>query len=109
MVDLEQSVRGGVVMERRDDGVVDRFHADGTITREQDVTDILDMNAIERGEDRFRGFRLAPTFRKVASIPVAAVDIAAHQGMDILHDPDAMRRFLNDPANAAFRTSLGNA
>ena len=63
--------------------------------------------AIERLYDRdhFKGFRLAPTFRKVASIPVAAVDIAKAQGLDILNDPDDMRKFLNDPMNKAFRTT----
>ena len=36
----------------------------------------------------------------------AVADIAAAQGLDILNDPDAMRRFLNDPDNRAFRTTL---
>ena len=44
--------------------------------------------------------------RRVASIPVAVVDIAAAQGLDILGDPEAMRKFLNDPDNRAFRTTL---
>ena len=76
------------------------------MSREQDVTEILRMNHFQRGEDRMQGFRFAPTFRQVARIPVAAVDIAAAQGLDILNDPDDMRRFLNDPENAAFRTTM---
>ncbi len=36
----------------------------------------------------------------------AVVDIAAAQGLDILGDPEAMRKFLNAPDNRAFRTTL---
>nr|DAE02921.1 MAG TPA: hypothetical protein [Siphoviridae sp. ct8Hx23] len=103
-LDLTQPV-SGAVLESRGDGVIDRITTDGILTREQDVTEILRQNAEERAEDRFRGFRFAPTFRRVASIPVAVVDIAKAQGLDILNDPDAMRAFLNAPANAVFRTT----
>lgn len=104
-LELTQHV-SGAVLEARGDGVIDRITSDGILSREQDVTDILKQNAAERAEDRFRGFRLAPTFRKVASIPVAAVDIAKAQGLDILNNPDDMRKFLNDPMNRAFRTTM---
>nr|DAZ46646.1 MAG TPA: hypothetical protein [Caudoviricetes sp.] len=103
-LELTQHV-SGAVLEARGDGVIDRITPDGILTREQDVTEILSQNAEERTEDRFRGFRIAPTFRRVASIPVAVVDIAKAQGLDILGNPDDMRKFLNDPANAAFRTT----
>lgn len=105
-MDLRQTLPGGMVLEARDDGVIDRIHDGGLLSREQDVTEILRMNHFQRGEDRLQGFRFAPTFRQVARIPVAAVDIAAAQGLDILNDPDDMRRFLNDPENAAFRTTM---
>ena len=59
-----------------------------------------------RMEGRLRGFRLAPTFRKAASIPVTVFDIAKAQGINLLNDPEAMKRFLNDPQNRAFRTTL---
>ncbi len=36
----------------------------------------------------------------------AVADMAAAQGLDILNDPEAMRKFLNDPDNRAFRTTL---
>ena len=104
-LNLHQRV-GGAILESREDGVTDRITPDGILTREQDITDILKQNAAERAEDRFRGFRLAPTFRKVASIPVAAVDIAKAQGLDILNDAEDMRKFLNDPMNMAFRVTL---
>lgn len=104
-LELTQHV-SGAVLEARGDGVIDRITSDGILSREQDVTDILKQNAAERAEDRFRGFRLAPTFRKVASIPVAAVDIAKAQGLDILNDAEDMRKFLNDPMNRAFRVTL---
>ena len=105
-MDLRQTLPGGMVLEAREDGVIDRIHDGGLLSREQDVTEILRMNHFQRGEDRMHGFRFAPTFRQVARIPVAAVDIAAAQGLDILNDPDDMRRFLNDPENAAFRTTM---
>ena len=105
-MDLRQTLPGGMVLEAREDGVIDRIHDGGLLSREQDVTEILRMNHFQRGEDRMQGFRFAPTFRRVARIPVAAVDIAAAQGLDILNDPDDMRRFLNDPENAAFRTTM---
>lgn len=103
-LNLHQRV-GGAILESREDGVTDRITPDGILTREQDVTDILRQNAEERLKDRFKGFRFAPVFRRVASIPVAVVDIAKAQGLDILNDPYAMRAFLNDPANAVFRTT----
>lgn len=105
-MDLRQTLPGGMVLEAREDGIIDRIHDGGLLSREQDVTEILRMNHFQRGEDRMQGFRFAPTFRQVARIPVAAVDIAAAQGLDILNDPDDMRRFLNDPENAAFRTTM---
>ena len=105
-MDLRQTLPGGMVLEAREDGVIDRIHDGGLLSREQDVTEILRMNHFQRGEDRMQGFRFAPTFRQVARIPVAAVDIAAAHGLDILNDPDDMRRFLNDPENAAFRTTM---
>ena len=105
-MDLRQTLPGGMVLEVREDGVIDRIHDGGLLSREQDVTEILRMNHFQRGEDRMQRFRFAPTFRQVARIPVAAVDIAAAQGLDILNDPDDMRRFLNDPENAAFRTTM---
>ena len=105
-MDLRQTLPGGMVLEAREDGVIDRIHDGGLVSREQDVTEILRMNHFQRGEDRMQGFRFAPTFRQVARIPVAAVDIAAAQGLDILNDPDDMRRFLNDPENAAIRTAM---
>ena len=105
-MDLRQTLPGGMVLEAREDGVIDRIHDGGLLSREQDVTEILRMNHFQRGEDRLQGFRFAPTFRQVARIPVAAVDIAAAQGLDILNDPDDMRLFLNDPENAAFRTTM---
>jgi len=103
-VNLQQGTAGQVV-ERRDDGVTDYVTDDFRLFREQDVTDILRLNKAARDRDHFKGFRFASTFRRVASIPVAAVDIAKAQGLDILNDPDDMRKFLNDPMNKAFRTT----
>ena len=104
MLDLNQGVAGTAFDY---DGVVtDYMDSDGAIYRRQDITAIIEANRQEQMEDRFKGFRKAPTFRKVASIPVAVFDIAAAQGIDLLNDPEAMKHFLNDPQNRAFRTTL---
>jgi len=87
-------------------GVVDYVDENGAVFRAQDVTDIIEANKQEQMADRFRGFRRAPTFRKVASIPIAVFDIALAQGYDLMNDPEALKRFLNDPQNRAFRTTL---
>ena len=87
-------------------GVVDYVDERGVVSRSQDVTAILEANKQEQLEDKFKGFRKAPVFRKVASIPIAVFDIALAQGYDLLNDPDALKRFLNDPQNRAFRTTL---
>ena len=106
MLELSQGVRGRA-FSVRGDGVADFVDEEGRLSRMQDVTAIVRRNRFEQNESgRFRGFRLAPVFRKVASIPVAVVDIAAAQGMDILNDPEQMRRFLNHSDNRAFRTTL---
>ena len=103
MLELSQGVRG--VRFDFVDGVSDFITEDGIISRAQDVTEIIRQNRAEQNVQKC-GFQKAPTFRKVASIPVAVVDIVAAQGLDILKDPDAMRKFLNDPDNRAFRTTL---
>ena len=87
-------------------GVVDYVDERGVVSRSQDVTAILEANKQEQLQDKFKGFRKAPVFRKVASIPIAVFDIALHQGYDLLNDPDALKRFLNAPQNRAFRTTL---
>ena len=105
MLDLSQRVTGRLVNARAD-GVADFMDAEGRICRVQDVTGILRHNSHLRAEaSRKCGFRPAPVFRRVASIPLAVVDIAKAQGLDLLRDPEAMRRFLNDRDNAAFRTT----
>lgn len=105
MLELSQGVRGNV-LEARADGIADFCDEHGNISLMQDVTAILKINHEAQLADGFRGFRKAPTFRKVASIPVAVVDIAKAQGIDLMNDEKAMRQFLNDPDNRAFRTTL---
>ena len=102
MLELSQGVRG--VRFACADGVSDFVTEDGIISRAQE-TEIIRQNRAEQNAQKC-GFQKAPVFRKVASIPVAVVDIAAAQELDILNAPDAMRRFLNDPDNRAFRTTL---
>ena len=105
MLELSQGVRGAVLQSRAD-GVADFIDKDGNFSRMQDVTEILRQNHDAQLSDRFKGFRKAPDFRRVASIPVAVVDIAKAQGLDLLNNPDHLKFFLNDPDNRAFRTTL---
>ncbi len=104
MLELNKGARGTAF--DANGGVVDFVDENGVISRAQDVTDIIEANKQEQLADKFRGFRRAPTFRKVASIPIAVFDIALAQGYDLMNDPEALRRFLNDPQNRAFRTTL---
>jgi hypothetical protein len=105
MLELSQGVRG-VAYDVRDDGVADFIDAEGNISRSQDITEILRYCHFLQGEDRFKGFRKTQDMRKVASIPVAVVDIAKAQGIDLLGNPEHLRAFLNSPENRAFRTTL---
>lgn len=104
MLELNQGVSGEIYSF--EDGVADYITEDGVLSRSQDVTAILESNKIERNGEQRCGFRIPKTFRKVASIPVAVVDIAMSQGLDILNDPEAMKKFLNDRDNLAFRTTV---
>ena len=104
MLNLNQGTHGAAFDV--DHGIVDYMDDNGVISRAQDVTAILEANKQEQLQDRFKGFRRAPTFRRVASIPVAVFDIAKAQGIDLLNDPEALKKFLNDPQNRAFRTTL---
>ena len=105
MLDLSQKISGRLV-QSRPDGVADFLDAEGRLCRVQEVGGILRLNSALRAESaRKCGFRPAPVFRRVASIPLAVVDIAKAQGLDLMRDPDALRRFLNDRDNAAFRTT----
>ena len=103
MLELSGGVRG--VRFDYVDGVSDFVTEEGVISRSQDVTKIVRLNREAQNAQKC-GFQMAPVFRRVASIPVAVADIAAAQGLDILNDPEAMRKFLNDPDNRAFRTTL---
>ena len=105
MLDLTQKISGRL-LNARPDGVADFVDAEGRLCRAQDVSGILRLNsALRSGAARKCGFRPAPVFRRVASIPLAVVDIAKAQGLDLLRDPEALRRFLNDRDNTAFRTT----
>ena len=105
MLDLSQRIYGRLI-NSRPDGVADFLDAEGRLCRVQEVGGILRLNSALRAESgRKCGFRPAPVFRRVASIPLAVVDIAKAQGLDLLRDPEALRRFLNDRCNSAFRTT----
>lgn len=79
-----------------------------TIRTEQDVTDIVELNKLQRntfssGKDKWSdGFDHRT---KVASIPLGIYMELKKSG--VLRDPVAFKRWLNDPDNAAFRTRPG--
>ncbi len=103
MLELSQGVRGACLGGAG--GVWDYVTEEGVFSRLQDVTDIIRQN--QEAQNAQQGaFQKAPTFRRVPSRPIAVVENAAAQGLDILNDPEAMRKFLNDPDNRAFRTTL---
>ena len=69
----------------------------------QDVTNILEANKREfNGEHARHGDGIG---RKVASIPLHIYFELRQKG--IAQDPKALKRWLNDPDNSAFRTSPG--
>jgi hypothetical protein len=71
------------------------------ISKEQDVTGIIEANKAE--------FNAAPErwgeWTKVGSIPLSVYYELERQG--ILNDQKAMAKWLNDPDNRAFRTRPG--
>lgn len=83
--------------------------ADGILAIQeiQDCTDVLQKCADERASDVLRGHRKPGSFHCVAEFPLVLVDKLRGMGLDIMNDRDALKRVLNDPEFAAFRTSLG--
>lgn len=93
-------------------GLVDSlFHydaSDGTtwIERVQDVEPILkETKALFNNAPEFGRYKRDMV--KVASIPVVIYEEYLKRGIDLLKDDAALRRFLNDPDNRAFRTTPG--
>lgn len=103
MLELSQGVRGTILDSS--DGITDFITDDGILSRSQDVTDIIEANKMAMNAVQRCGFKKPEVFRRVASIPEAVIDIAKAQGIDLMGDPDAMRRFLNDRDNLAWRTT----
>ena len=96
------------VIEHRPDGITEVLHDDNVIAINQPIDDILRHCKDERSiNDQMRGFRKPKEWHHVAEIPLALIEILYAQGIDILNNADDMKRFLNDPQNAAFRTSTG--
>lgn len=74
----------------------------------QDTAQILESNKFERNEfdTQFNsGQKYNRGFTKVASIPNIIIDKLMRDG--VWHDKDAMKKWLNDPDNKAFRTGGG--
>jgi len=89
-------------------GVVETLHLGpdkSVLTVSQEAGGVMERCAAMRAAQP--AFSKPPVFRQVAEVPVALVSILAARGLDIINDPAAMRKFLNDPAFAAFRTTSG--
>jgi hypothetical protein len=89
-------------------GLVRLFHYDAdtddvAIETVQDVTALVEANRAEY--DEYTSLDRYGDMRRVASIPIALYFDLKRQG--IAEDPEAMRRWLNDPDNRFFRTSPG--
>lgn len=93
-------------------GVQTRFYYDdaddkATIATYQDIEPCLEQNQRDRNAssthfDRHRAMHHA------ARIPLVIIEkYRAEKGIDLMNDPDAMRKFLNDPDNKIFRTRGG--
>jgi len=94
----------GIVFDATNDGVYDFVDAEGNISRSQYIGDILRDNQFLQNRQKCGGMK--DEGHIVASIPVAVIDIAKAQGIDLLNDEKALRAFLNDSANRMFRTTL---
>ena len=73
------------------------------LSREQDVTDIIKDNREQFNESDKRD--PYGHWSKVASIPMVLYYELKNKG--ILDDPKAIKKWLNDPDNKAFRTREG--
>ena len=73
------------------------------LSREQDVTDIIKDNREQFNESDKRD--PYGHWNKVASIPMVLYYELKNKG--ILDDPKAIKKWLNDPDNKAFRTREG--
>lgn len=72
----------------------------------QDITPILDANKRALADNK--NARFSRPMNKVASIPLIVIEKWWNEkGIDLMNDHDAMRQFLNDPDNRAFRTMGG--
>lgn len=85
---------------------VQRFHWDPateqfTITDEQDVTELVEMNKALQNSDATPN--KSSGMRRVASVPLNIYMKLKEQG--IIDDPKRLRAWLNDPDNRAWRTN----
>lgn len=73
----------------------------------QDCGELVRRCTAARNADALRGCAKPRTFRLVAELPLALVEVLAARGIDILRDKKELRKLLNDPAFRAFRTTRG--
>jgi hypothetical protein len=101
---------GRIITETEPELVGTQYHYDEmedklTVRRVQDVEPIVERNKALAND--------APTtwqrdMHHVASIPLVIIEkVKNEQGIDLLKDAVAMKRFLNDPDNAFLRTKRG--
>lgn len=77
-----------------------------TIQTIQDVEPILEANKRQFDVDDKRYKH--ETMNHVARIPMVLIEkVRREQGIDLMHDEAALKRFLNDPENKFLRTKPG--
>lgn len=95
-------------------GIRRYYHDDNSsqfqVETEQDVNPIVDSNAAQRNPTS-RNTRWGEGIQKVATIPLAVMEDMIARGIltkgGAVQDRAALRRWLNDPDNRAFRTREG--
>ena len=97
-------------MSEEDNGVKQRAHWDNIdekliVESTQDIAPILKQNKVERNEfdiQRNSELKYKESWTKVATIPNIVIDRLMKDG--IWGDKKAMKKWLNDPDQKAFRT-----
>lgn len=82
----------------KDDGTFD-------IVMEQDITDIAEVANDDRKDRRGTGGWKGDGMHKVATMPMTVLQEFMNRGE--LQDQNAIKRWVNDPANAIYRSRSG--
>ena len=98
---MGRNAPAGITRTMHEDAVTGAF----TVESVQDVTEIVAANKASYAATRQRAPCTGDGIHRYASIPLGIYFDLVKQG--ITRDPVAMKRWLNDPDNLAFRTRPG--